>query len=175
MALPLVDQRPKDKGPQQRLHVRHIPDPFSKGNIRGGPHSIIHKHSKVVAFSIFRSNTVMAPGKSKESNRVSFDRSCGILLASKRVQEAYTSTHTTSRLNSHGLLEDNDPRGYDGTQLYSRSQETTSQRSRPATPDHGPSTAGGSGSGGSNIGASGSNIAEQPRDTVSPPLPHKDV
>lgn len=63
--------------------------------------------------------------------------SASILLATKKVQEQYTSTRTTSKLNSHGLLEDGS-RHPDGVTVYS--QEVTiatmapSMRSRPSTP-----------------------------------------
>ncbi|KAI0342193.1 hypothetical protein BDW22DRAFT_1376566 [Trametopsis cervina] len=127
-----TDARAQDKGPQQRLHVRHIPDPYLRSGVRGGPHAVIHKHSKVVAFSIFRHNNVLPPHARKDA-RTPFDRSGGILLANKRVQEAYTSTHTTSRLNSHGLLADSDARGLDGTTIVG-STVTTSHHSRPSTP-----------------------------------------
>lgn len=60
--------------------------------------------------------------------------SVSILLANKKVQEQYTSTRTTSRLNSHGLLEDV---GTMGANSYSQSRTMVSNmstRSRPTTP-----------------------------------------
>lgn len=60
--------------------------------------------------------------------------SSSILLANKKVQEQYTSTRTTSKLNSHGLLEDV---GTMGTSTYSQSRTmvaSVSNRSRPSTP-----------------------------------------
>ena len=60
--------------------------------------------------------------------------SASILLATKKVQEQYTSTRTTSKLNSHGLLEDV-PRGADGATIFSQAGTVVSSaRSRPSTP-----------------------------------------
>ncbi|KAL6302113.1 hypothetical protein BKA93DRAFT_818692 [Sparassis latifolia] len=97
--------RPDDpsKPPQQRMNVRHITDQDSKGNTRGGPTSVIHKHSRALAFSIFRKYGLL-----KRGTRSTSHNSGSILLATKRVQEQYTSTRTTSQLNSHGLLRDGD-------------------------------------------------------------------
>ena len=109
------------KPPQQRLHIRHIHDPYSKGNKAGGPSSVVHKHSKALAFSIFRhyallnnrsssgagSSNVMA---ARPSSRTLPSASGGIMLAPKNVQEQYTSTRTTSKLASHGLLGNADGR-----------------------------------------------------------------
>lgn len=63
--------------------------------------------------------------------------SISILLANKKVQEQYTSTRTTSKLNSHGLLEDVGTMGT--TAAYSQSRTmvasmSMSPRSRPSTP-----------------------------------------
>jgi hypothetical protein len=45
---------------QHRLNIRHIVDPYSKGNTRGGPSVIIHKHSRALAYSIFREHDLQA-------------------------------------------------------------------------------------------------------------------
>ncbi|KAI0699543.1 hypothetical protein BC835DRAFT_1330590 [Cytidiella melzeri] len=153
------EARTSDKGPQQRLHVRHIPDPYLKSNARGGPHSVIHKHSKVVAFSIFRHNSVLPPHARKDG-RTPFDRSGGILLANKKVQEAYTSTHTTSRLNSHGLLADSDARGRDSSTMVASSSGASS-RSRPSTPANSEGS----------LRRPGPASIDMARDSVSPPPP----
>ncbi|KAG0707126.1 hypothetical protein DFH29DRAFT_898604 [Suillus ampliporus] len=98
------------KAPQQRINVRHIPDPFLKGPKTGGPSSVIHKHSRATAFSIFRSYSLFQQkrGTSTQpgSRNIHMHTSGGIMLAPKKVQEQYTSTKTTSKLNTHNLLED---------------------------------------------------------------------
>jgi len=97
---------------QQRLNIRHIHDPYSKGNVRGGPASVVHKHSKAVAFSIFRHyGLLMKSMGTSESPMAASQRSLpggspAIMLAPKKVQEHYTSTRTTSKLTTHGLLGD---------------------------------------------------------------------
>ncbi|TCD69797.1 hypothetical protein EIP91_006110 [Steccherinum ochraceum] len=93
-----------DKAPQQRVNVRHVVDPYSQGNKRGGPSSVIHKHSRAVAFSIFRTHSLFSSSSRRATTHMS--TSTSILLATKKVQEQYTSTRTTAKLNSHGLLED---------------------------------------------------------------------
>ena len=89
-----------NKPPQMRLNVKHIPDPYSKGNKRGGPLTFIHKHSRAQAFSIFRGHQL--PQRHLKT-------SSSILLAPKKVQEQFTSTRTTSKLSTHGLLEEKSP------------------------------------------------------------------
>ncbi|KAH8080250.1 hypothetical protein BXZ70DRAFT_901466, partial [Cristinia sonorae] len=102
-----------DKGPQQRVNVRHVVDPYSRGNVHGGPSSVIHKHSRAVAFSIFRTHALFAPSSRRKTTHM--NTSISILLATKKVQEQYTSTRTTAKLNSHGLLEDRPLERVDGT------------------------------------------------------------
>lgn len=102
MAFDSADQ--PDKAPQQRVNIRHIVDPYSKGNVQGGPSSVIHKHSRAAAFSIFRTHSLFKKSGSTTTSHMS--TSISILLATRRVQEQYTSTRTTAKLNSHGLLED---------------------------------------------------------------------
>ena len=90
------------KPPQHRLNVKHIIDPFSD-NKRGGPSVLVHKHSRATAFSIFRSHDLF---KSQHSAKFGgrMDTTHSILLGTRKVQEMYTSTRTTSRLETHGLL-----------------------------------------------------------------------
>ena len=57
---------------------------------------VIHKHSRTMAFSIVRAYNF---GKSERLGT-------GILLAPRKVQERFTATKTTSKLATHGLLED---------------------------------------------------------------------
>ncbi|KDQ55827.1 hypothetical protein JAAARDRAFT_208596 [Jaapia argillacea MUCL 33604] len=89
------------KPPQQRLNVIHITDPYSKGNRNGGPDAVIHKHSKAQAYSIFRCHGLLK--RRQGSKNMSMTDS--ILLAQKRVQEAYTNTRSTGNLQTYGLLE----------------------------------------------------------------------
>lgn len=88
-----------------------------------GPPVTIHKHSKAVAFSISRyyrlsrksvdihpasSHAIDATSHPLLGGLSSSSKRCSsmILLAPRRVQEAYTSTTTTRKLESHGLLDD---------------------------------------------------------------------
>ena len=89
------------------MYVKHIPDPYSM-NRRGGPGVIVHKHSQAKAFSIFRSHDLFKPRQYKTPSHGGrhLDTSQSILLATKSVQEQYTSTKTTGRLKTHGLLEE---------------------------------------------------------------------
>ncbi|KAF8893474.1 hypothetical protein BD779DRAFT_1506481 [Infundibulicybe gibba] len=115
------------KGPQQRLMVQHFRDPYAQVIApHNGPPVTIHKHSKAVAFSIcriYRHRIVqMRPKDNMTSSSISGiptsrdgsgtrmitgkRSSSMILLAPRRVQEAFTSTTTTRRLESHGLLDE---------------------------------------------------------------------
>ncbi|KAG2055317.1 hypothetical protein BDR06DRAFT_1006901 [Suillus hirtellus] len=95
------------KAAQQRINIRHIPDPFIKGPKTGGPSTVIHKHSRATAFSIFRSYSLFTSKRAGPGSRnIHMHTSGGIMLAPKKVQEQYTSTKTTSKLITHGLLED---------------------------------------------------------------------
>ena len=87
--------------------VKHISDPYS-ANRRGGPGVIVHKHSQAKAFSIFRSHSLFKPKQTQKPGQGArhLDTSQSILLATKNVQEQYTSTKTTGRLKTHGLLEE---------------------------------------------------------------------
>ena len=114
--------------------MRHISDPYSKGNTLGGPGSVIHKHSRAIAFSIFRNHSLFS--RSHRQHKQPMHTSISILLANKKVQEQYTSTRTTSRLNSHGLLEDVGTMGTltSYSQTKTMVSSTISTRSRPTTP-----------------------------------------
>ena len=89
------------------MYIKHIQDPYS-ANRRGGPGVIVHKHSQAKAFSIFRSHDLFKPKQAQKPGQGSryLDTSQSILLATKSVQEQYTSTKTTGRLKTHGLLEE---------------------------------------------------------------------
>ncbi|KAH6912953.1 hypothetical protein BKA70DRAFT_1531659 [Coprinopsis sp. MPI-PUGE-AT-0042] len=120
------NQTAEGKPPQQRLHiVHHCNNPYSpKYDKSDGPSITIHKHSKTVAFSISRHYRTKVPldaqGRSSLSAHSSsmpisnIDRgrpSPMILLASHKVQEAYTSTNTSRKLESHaGVQEEEEER-----------------------------------------------------------------
>lgn len=116
--------------------MRHIPDPFSAGNPRGGPGAIVHKHSKAIAFSLFRVHGLFSPATRAKSGQLSsnlqgrshVNTANGIMLAPRRVQEQYTSTHTTSKLTTHGLLGDTkskEQRRRDGSNGRARRRRTS--------------------------------------------------
>jgi hypothetical protein len=122
------------KGPQQRLVIRHFRDGYTSSRVtQEGPPVTIHKHSKAVAFSIsrhYKPPTKVHPSQDPNSGGVHrSNRGTGqaegaiissssivasptrrssnmILLAPRRVQEAYTSTNTTRKLRTHNLLDD---------------------------------------------------------------------
>lgn len=90
------------KSSHHRLNIRHVKDPHLKAG-SAGPTTLVHKHSRATAFSIFRSfvlNAASGPQHTRVQTRN------GVLLAPKKVQEHYTSTRTTRRLATHGLLDD---------------------------------------------------------------------
>jgi hypothetical protein len=108
-----------DKPNQQRLNAEHDVD-HDSANKLGGPTTVVHRHSRALAFSIYRHYSLRnyRSGRSRSSTSASTrphgsseGRSTlvmpahdGILLATKRVQEQFTYTKSTSRLDSHGLL-----------------------------------------------------------------------
>ena len=89
------------------MYVKHISDPFS-ANRRGGPGVVVHKHSQAKAFSIFRAHDLFKPKQVQKPGQGGrhLDTSQSILLATKNVQQQYTSTKTIGRLKTHGLLEE---------------------------------------------------------------------
>jgi hypothetical protein len=115
------------KPPQHRLNITFIRTPYVVNpvtrDVLDGPYVTIHRHSKADAFSISRhfraksspSDTTVSPRNTASSSRgqPSFKdlsdgtrkRSNMILLATRKVQKAYTSTTTTRKLESHGLLD----------------------------------------------------------------------
>ena len=70
---------------------------------------VVHKHSQAKAFSIFRSHDLHKSKQAPKPGQTGrhLDTSQSILLATKNVQEQYTSTKTIGRLKTHGLLEEN--------------------------------------------------------------------
>ncbi|KIJ68113.1 hypothetical protein HYDPIDRAFT_25558 [Hydnomerulius pinastri MD-312] len=113
---PIAQSADPAKAAQHRINIRHIPDPYLKGNTTSGPHSVIHKHSRAIAFSIFRSHSLFSSRRGGAgsthagSQGTHMNTRYGIMLAPKKVQEQYTSTKTTRQLSTHGLL-DEDSRG----------------------------------------------------------------
>ncbi|KAG6865370.1 hypothetical protein C0991_003147 [Blastosporella zonata] len=118
-----VDRRAQ-RGPQQRLSIHPVKYPNGVGVPPDGPPVTIHKHSKAVAFSISRhyriprrrgdvhptssraTDSTLPGGHSLSPLPATKRGSSMILLAPRRVQEAYTSTNTTRKLESHGLLDE---------------------------------------------------------------------
>ncbi|KAI6166084.1 hypothetical protein EDD17DRAFT_1550624 [Pisolithus thermaeus] len=90
------------KASHHRLNIRHVKDPHLKVG-SAGPTTLVHKHSRATAFSIFRS-FVLNAANGPQHTRVQTRN--GVLLAPKKVQEHYTCTRTTRRLATHGLLDD---------------------------------------------------------------------
>ena len=113
------------------------------------PGVTIHKHSKAWAFSISRhyrtrgqtgqdingkpTNASHATSganiSSKDSHGGGGRRSDMILLATRKVQKAYTSTNTTRKLESHGLLDDDLTRSQDYDRTTRREGDVDHQRS----------------------------------------------
>ncbi|KAF9452756.1 hypothetical protein P691DRAFT_783308 [Macrolepiota fuliginosa MF-IS2] len=119
----------ENRPPQQRLSVHHQRDgsrqtqrpipglPFDPHN---GPTTTIHKHSKAAAFSLsrhYRDKSQSSKSADRRANSskvqplrnavyINGKKTAMILLAPRKVQEAYTSTTTTRKLESHGLLDD---------------------------------------------------------------------
>ncbi|KAF9529260.1 hypothetical protein CPB83DRAFT_790307 [Crepidotus variabilis] len=108
---------------QQRLNFQYIRSHNGSDRVSvEGPPVTIHKHSKAVAFSIGRHYRTKSVHKSHSSAHVDSstrlnpqtltvtdtDKKKGgmILLAPLHVQVSYTSTTTTRKLESHGLLDD---------------------------------------------------------------------
>lgn len=93
---------------QRRLNIMHLADATCTGSPNGGPSVIVHKHSKAVAFSIFRDDGLLENNshRTKREQRNQLDAHFSILLAPRSVQEQYTSTKSTKSLNAHGLLDE---------------------------------------------------------------------
>ncbi|KAG1715615.1 hypothetical protein ID866_1539 [Astraeus odoratus] len=100
----ILKPRPPDdsKGVQHRLNIRPVKDTKNGENL---PSTLIHKHSRATAFSIFRSFTLNATGGQRQRH-THVNTQNGVMLAPRKVQEQYTSTKTTQQLITHGLLDD---------------------------------------------------------------------
>ncbi|KIK92666.1 hypothetical protein PAXRUDRAFT_829742 [Paxillus rubicundulus Ve08.2h10] len=119
------------KAAQHRINIRHFPDPYLKGNTTTGPHSVIHKHSRAIAFSIFRSHGLFSGRRSgvgggSKSQNVHMNTRYGIMLAPKKVQEQYTSTKSTRQLSTHGLLDDDSRRSKSQVKLRRNATQSLS-------------------------------------------------
>ncbi|KAH9170921.1 hypothetical protein EDB89DRAFT_1887555 [Lactarius sanguifluus] len=92
-----------DKPSHQRLNAEHDVDPDS-ANTLGGPTAVVHRHSRALAFSIFRNyssrnhrsgrthnSTATRTAKSKETRAPVMSTHDVILLATKRVQGRLTA------------------------------------------------------------------------------------
>jgi hypothetical protein len=145
-----------DKPNQQRLNAEHDTDPDCANNL-GGPTTVVHRHSRALAFSIYRnyslrnyrssrprsSTTTTARTQRSGQGRTALVMPThdGILLATKRVQTQFTSTKSTSRLDTHGLLpEDNDNRREGRrphpTHLQLPLQDSNPSHQEPSGPRH---------------------------------------
>lgn len=118
----------ENRPPQQRLSIHHYRDgsrqaqrpiPGLTYDPHNGPTTTVHKHSKAAAFSLSRHYRDRSQSKAGDrrnnSSRaqplrnavyINGKKTAMILLAPRKVQEAYTSTTTTRKLESHGLLDD---------------------------------------------------------------------
>ncbi len=119
MSHPIFFVADPNKPNQQRLNAEHDVDPDS-ANTLGGPTTVVHRHSRALAFSIYRhyslrnyrsgrtrNSTVTVNARtprSSETRTLVMPTHDGILLATKRVQEQFTTTKSTVKLDTHGLL-----------------------------------------------------------------------
>ncbi|KXN90979.1 hypothetical protein AN958_03046 [Leucoagaricus sp. SymC.cos] len=123
-----VSSASENRPRQQRLSIHHYrdgsrqaqrPTPGLPYDPHNGPTTTVHKHSKAAAFSLSRHYRDRSQSKSADrranSSRaqplrnavyINGKKTAMILLAPRKVQEAYTSTTTTRKLESHGLLDD---------------------------------------------------------------------
>ncbi|KAJ6571771.1 hypothetical protein B0H19DRAFT_1347343 [Mycena capillaripes] len=127
--------------PQQRVTINPFRRPFTLGSKppHDGAYTNIHKHSKVMAFSIYRHYkpacapldvSAMGAGRSMSTGNGDKERRrpmAMILLAPRHVQEAYTSTNITKKLRLHGLLDDGNGKeredARDGTRSVGKREE----------------------------------------------------
>ncbi|KAI9457428.1 hypothetical protein F5148DRAFT_1151177 [Russula earlei] len=138
-----------DKPNQQRLNAEHDVDPDSANNL-GGPTTVVHRHSRALAFSIYRNyslrnyrsgrpRTSIATARTQKSSEgrstLVMPAHDGILLATKRVQEQFTSTKSTSRLDTHGLLPEDSDNRRDGRRSNPTHRQLPSQ-DLPMNPSH---------------------------------------
>ncbi|KAH8993418.1 hypothetical protein EDB92DRAFT_1796308 [Lactarius akahatsu] len=102
-----------DKPSHQRLNAEHDVDPDS-ANTLGGPTALVHRHSRALAFSIFRNyglrnhrsgrtpnstaTVSTRTAKSKETRTPVMSTHDVILLATKRIQGQLTTTKSTTKL-----------------------------------------------------------------------------
>lgn len=106
-----------NKPNHQRLNAEHDIDPDS-ANTLGGPTTMVHRHSRAFAFSIYRNyrnyssrgsresagtSSTNSPSSSETRTRIvsTHDR---ILLATRLVQEQFTSTKSTQKIGNLGLV-----------------------------------------------------------------------
>ncbi|KAJ7141327.1 hypothetical protein C8R44DRAFT_974870 [Mycena epipterygia] len=150
-----IELRPQK--PQQRVTIDPFRGPYTLGPKppHDGAYTNIHKHSKVMAFSIHRHyKPTRAPGFSASGTRGSISVGAGargsvstasgrvatheerrrptamILLAPRHVQEAYTSTNTTKGLRSHGLLDEGRDRDRERERSTGRDRDRAREKER---------------------------------------------
>ncbi|KAH9168244.1 hypothetical protein EDB89DRAFT_1855714 [Lactarius sanguifluus] len=119
ISVPFLATSDPNKPNQQRLNAEHDVDPDS-ANTFGGPTTVVHRHSRALAFSIYRHYSLRnyrsgrtrnstatvstRTPRSSETRTLVMPTHDGILLATKRVQEQFTTTKSTVKLDTHGLL-----------------------------------------------------------------------
>ncbi|KAF7315838.1 hypothetical protein MIND_00100200 [Mycena indigotica] len=141
-----IELRPQK--PQQRVTIDPFRGPYTLGPKppHDGAYTNIHKHSKVVAFSIhrhYKPTRLPLDARGSISGRGSITGSVSagagayeerrrptamILLAPRHVQEAYTSTNTTKGLRSHGLLDEGKSTVRDETKRRDRERSSRRQQ-----------------------------------------------
>lgn len=148
-----------NKPNQQRLNAEHDVDPDS-ANTLGGPTTVVHRHSKALAFSIYRHyslrnyrsgrihNTTATVStripRSSETRILVMPTHDGILLATKRVQEQFTTTKSAAKLDTHGLLPEEGDNRRDTRREFNLSHprrapqdwSASSPQREPPTPRH---------------------------------------
>ncbi|KAJ7739040.1 hypothetical protein DFH07DRAFT_927050 [Mycena maculata] len=174
-----IELRPQK--PQQRVTIDPFRGPYTLGPKppHDGAYTNIHKHSKVMAFSIHRHyKPARAPtadpavrgsvsGRGSVSHEERRRPTAMILLAPRHVQEAYTSTNTTKGLRSHGLLDEGRDRGTrDREDGRRRDKDKEREREREREKDR----SRGSKAGRSQISSAGSTVSTY-RDNFGAPPP----
>jgi hypothetical protein len=140
-----------NKPNQQRLNAEHDVYPDSANSL-GGPTTVVHRHSRALAFSIYRhynlkhhrsgrtrnsTATVSArTSRSRETRTLVMPTHDGILLATKRVQEQFTTTKSTAKLDSHGLLPEEGDNHRDTRREPRRAPQDRSPQEEPSTTRH---------------------------------------
>ena len=81
-------------------------DSFSPENTKGRAHSIIHRHSRAVAFSIHRNYDLFGQARKPGVTSFHVNTNGTILLATMEVQAQFRTAAIARMLNAHGYLTD---------------------------------------------------------------------